>query len=407
MSLKTKIKDAQEKLDAKRVELKKVFDEAGPDVDMSNVTSIDGDSSEKVEWIRQANAEIEDIKGELEEHREVERGAKFAAETGERGDDRPADDPPSERQSLGEAFVNSAAFLERTGSVGPEASLDVDLRNTLFETGAGWEPESTRTGVVSTFPTRPAPVVVDFFPQIPTGQSSIKYMEETTYTSTNVVEKAEGATFGEPVLELTERTQPVEKIPAWLPVTDEQLEDVEGAQAYVESRLTLMLRQRLDLQSLQGTGATPLLLGTENVTGIQSQAKGTDAVPDAIYKAMTSVREDGFAEPTVVFITPTKWQDVRLLRTSDGVYIWGHPSTPGPSTIWGVPVVETTAAPSAKALLGDYATHSALYLRRGVTVQVTNSHSTHFIEGKQAIRVDMRVAAVHFRPKAFAEVTGL
>ncbi len=398
------LKAALAKLNAKRDELAAVFTEAGPDLDMDLVASLDGDSVAKVEWIRNKNTEIEALKADVEGFREVAKAAENAI-----ADPEPeGPEGTSRSQSLGELFVNSAAYKSFSGTVGPVATLgpDVDIRNTLFQTSAGWAPEATRTGIVSTFPTRPAPHVVDFIPTLPTSQSSVKYMEETTFTNT-AVETAEGAAYPEATLVLTERSQTVEKIPVFLPVTDEQLEDEQAVAGYINQRLVFMIQQRLDLQVLGGTGVTPLLLGTENVTGIQTQALGVDPIPDAIYKLFRQIRDNGFAEPSVVFIAPSKWETVRLLRTVDGIYIWGHPSTPGEPVIWGVPVVETTAVTATKAIAGDYLMHSNLYVRRGVDVQISNSHASFFIEGKQAIRADLRVAMVHYRPKAFGEVTGL
>jgi hypothetical protein len=40
-------------------------------------------------------------------------------------------------------------------------------------------------------------------------------------------------------------------------------------------------------------------------------------------------------------------------------------------------------------------------------VQISNNHSTYFIEGKQAARADMRVALIVYRPAAYVTVTGL
>jgi hypothetical protein len=40
-------------------------------------------------------------------------------------------------------------------------------------------------------------------------------------------------------------------------------------------------------------------------------------------------------------------------------------------------------------------------------VQISNSHSTYFIEGKQATRADMRVALIVYRPARLRHVTGL
>lgn len=418
------LKEARGKLDAKRDELVAIFKQAGPDCDMSKVTSLKGDTHAKVAEVGKLNTEIDDIKGEVDKLLIVARAAAEAkaSETreetkgggslrsGSDGGDLP-DSGRHEHKSLGRMFLESSAFKGYNAGqgVGPQAHLDVDLKSFLkanFLTTAGWAPETTRTGRVEYMPTRPAPHVVDFLPDTTTSQAAVVYMEETTFTNA-AAETAEVGTYPEATLALTERTSSVRKVAVFLPVSDEQFEDEPRAESYVNNRLPFMLQQRLDSQVLVGNGTPPNLLGTENVVGIQSQAKGADTMPDAIYKAMRLIREDGFAEPSVLFIRPSKWEEVRLLKTADGVYVWGHPAAPGPMTIWGVPVVETVAAPATKALLGDYANYSELAVRRGLDVQVSNSHSTFFQEGKLALRADIRVALIHYRPRAFAAVTGL
>jgi capsid protein len=153
--------------------------------------------------------------------------------------------PKNESKSVGEMFVESVAFKGYSGGRSPVAMLDIDVK-TLMETGAGWAPENLRTGRVELKPER-QPRVVDLLPKFSTNMAAIKYMEETTFTN-NAVEKAEGAAAGEAALALTERTSNVRKIPVLLPVTDEQMEDVEGIRDYINNRLKLMLEQRLDLQ---------------------------------------------------------------------------------------------------------------------------------------------------------------
>lgn len=395
------LREAQAKLDSARQRLAGVFAEAGPDYNMDNVKSISGSREEKVEQIRKDNEEINELKKSVENYRDLARAAANA----------PGSSRESEAKSgLGESLGFSKAFSENFANMKrfkhQPKTLDVEVK-TLFQRTAGWDPFDARSGRLELTPLRPAVHVVDHIPSGTISQSDYKYMEETTHTATNVVELAEGATFGEAALALTERSKPVEKIAAWIPVTDEQLEDEPAARSYVESRLTQMIQRRLDSQVLLGDGSTPNLLGTESVSGIQTQAKGTDSIMDAGHKLFTKIRDDGFAEPSVVFIRPSKWQEVVLTKTADGQYIWGHPSTTGPQTIWGVPVVQTTAVTETKLVTGDYSTYSMLFLRRGLDVQVTNSHGTQFIEGKQAIRADIRCVMVHFRPKAFGTVTGL
>lgn len=411
-----KLAEAEGKIQAKRREIAKVLDEAGSDYDVKNVKSESfKDGTEFRDWLKARNKELDDLHVEVKDLEVIRNAADEAALADEPGRAEVDGPAPAARQakSIGRLFVESQAFKGYGGGgVGPVAHLEhADIRNTLFERGDGWEPESTRTGIVTLTPQRRAPHVIDFFNVIPTGQTSVKYMEETVFTN-NAVEKAEGAAYGEAALKLVEKSVTVEKVPIWLPITDEQLEDEPGAQAYVESRLRLMLNQRIDRQAVQGDGTTPNLLGTENVTGIQSQAKGEDPIPDAILKLFTKIRDDndaggGDAEPNVVFIRASKWEGVKLLRTADGIYIWGHPSQAGPETIWGVPVAQTNAVTATKAVAGDYQGHAFVAPRRGIDVQITNAHSDFFTSGKQAIRLDVRLAVVHLRPAAFGEVTGL
>lgn len=407
------LKEAREKLNQKRDNLASILREAGTNYDMSQIKSLQGDSQAKVEQIRSLNTEIDECKSKVDELLVVARAAAVAREAkaddgpGEAGDGSEQPERKGKTRSFGQMLMESNAIKGyKAGSgQGPMAKLDIELK-TLFQTSAGWDPEDLRTGRVVEAATRPAPHVVTYIPQTTTSMSTVLYMEETTFTNA-AAEAAEGASYAEATLAYTEKNSEVRKIAVFLPVTDEQFEDEPRARTTVENRLPFMLRQRLDLQVLTGDGNAPNLRGTENVVGINTQAKGADTTPDAIYKAMTTIRDTGFAEPSVVFIRPAKWQDVRLAKTADGLYIWGHPSMAGPETIWGVPVVQTTAVTATKAVLGDYANFSELAVRRGVDVQISNSHGTYFKEGILALRADVRVALVHYRPTAFAAVTGL
>jgi HK97 family phage major capsid protein len=168
-----------------------------------------------------------------------------------------------------------------------------------------------------------------------------------------------------------------------------------------------MIRQEMDNQILNGNGSSPNLTGILQASGIQSQAKGTDPVPDAVYKAMVNVMTNAYTTPNAVVFHPLDWQAVRLLRTSDGVYIWGNPSESGPERIWGTQVVMAHVIPQGTALTGDFANFVEWAERRGIEVQISDSHSDFFRYGKQAIRADVRAAMPIYRPAAFCEVTGL
>lgn len=406
------VKQLDDELAAKSKTLYEIFEEAGPEIDLMKVKSMEGDSQARVEKVQNSNKELDDLKDERDrafglEAAKTKAGTIHAAlNTGDKTilkEGETVDDKKPVIKSLGQLFIESKAGVEKR--VRKRVEVEGINLKTLFQTSAGWDPEALRIDRVSVYPVRPI-AVIDHVPLMQTDMDTIKYMKETTFTN-NAAEVAAGGSYGEAALAFTETNDEVEKIGVWLPVTDEQLEDVPGIADLLNQRLTYMLRNRLDSQILVGDGSTPNLLGTLNISALLSQALAADSRPDAFYKAMTQVRATGFGQPSVIFIHPNDWQSIRLLTTADGIYIFGSPSDPGPERLWGVPVVQTTAMTENTSLVGDYRTHAAIYMRRGIEFEVTNAHDDFFIKGKQAIRCDLRASMVHFRDTAFCKVTGI
>lgn len=79
---------------------------------------------------------------------------------------------------------------------------------------------------------------------------------------------------------------------------------------------------------------------------------------------------------------------------------------PGPATLWGVRVAQTTAGTASNVYMGDFANFSELSVRRGIDIQISNSHVDYFASGKLAIRCDVRAALIYYRPSAFSIVSG-
>lgn len=401
-----KWKEIQADIDVKREDLGEIFD--------STKTADDGYdmSPDQVSQVREINDELTALSKELEEAKDVDAiyqdHAKQIKEAHRNEIDLPlapnAEPAKAKQASLGQLMTESEGYKKRVGKDFLVELDGVDVK-TLMTTAAGFAPESVRTGRVVLYAVR-RPVVADMIPQVNTTQSAIKYMEETTFTN-NADEVAEGGTYGEAALVYIERSSTIEKVGTWLPITDEQVEDEPQARSLVDNRLTLMLLLAEEDGIINGDGNTPNLAGFLNKSGLGSQAKGTDPVPDAIYKGMTSVRASGFAEPSGLVIHPNDWQDIRLLRTADGLYIWGNPSEAGPERVWGLPMVITTAMTENTCLLGDFLLYSELFRKRGIVIESTKAHSDYFIKGKQAIRADERVALAIYRASAFCKITGI
>ena len=427
------LEQVREKLAAKQDDLGKVFAEAvvttdsgQKSYDFNKVTVLGKDVKGSVavaEKVKAMNAELEELAQQAEALEAAEKAASAHADREKvRGsvitpDGSKASREPPRVKSLGELLAEEKAneeWIKRGMPNGIDFSYDMlpsDMLakgmqfKTLMTTSAGFAPESLRLPGYVEAVTRPLQLL-DIIPMSPTGNSTIPYMEETTRTHA-AAERAEGGAYAESTFAFTEQTSPVRKITDSLPVTDEQLADVLMRSGYINGRLTFGVRQRFDTQCYIGDGTAPNLRGVANVVGIQAQAKSTDPVPDAFFKAMTKVRVGGRAVPTHNIMHPEDWQGIRLLRTTDGVYIWGSPSEAGAERLWGLPVVQNEARAAGSGMVGSFQpAWISAFERSGVDVQV-GYVGTQFTEGKRTVRADMRAALVVFRPAAFCDVTGL
>lgn len=335
--------------------------------------------------------------------------AGFHGGGGRHGTDGVGTDRRGNVKSFGEMFTESTGYksfvdAKKAGSgLQPNfgAMLDGEVK-TLFSTTAGWDPFVNRQpGYVLS--AQQLPKIVDLIPQTNTDQHSIKWMMETVFVN-NAAETAEGALYPESAFALSEQLSPVVKIAHFIPTTDEQVADVPGVRGYLDGRLELGLKQRLDRQLLVGNGTTPNLRGLLNI-GIGAQVLGPDSLQDAYFKAMTSIQTNAFADASAMILNPQDYQTIRLAKTSQGVYLWGNPDMVGPQRMWGLPIVTSTYMPAGTGIVGDFAMFSQLFYRQGVEILVSNSHADFFIRGQLAIRASIRVGFIVTRPAAFAKVT--
>ncbi len=239
-----------------------------------------------------------------------------------------------------------------------------------------------------------------------TDGNTLTYMEETTFTNAGV-EVAEGVAKPESTLDFNERTDNVRKIATFVTASDEVLSDNRQLRSYIEGRLVFMVHQREEQQLIAGNGIAPNISGILNRSGIQTQAKGADPTPDAVFKALTKVRVTGDAEADAVVLHPNDWQEIRLLRTADGIYIWGSPADAGPERIWGYPVRVTTAITEGTGLVGAFRTMAQVFRREGLTVVASTEHASNFTSNLVTILAETRLALAVYRPSAFASVTGI
>src|SRR5688572_21906098 len=110
------LKEAQGKLDAKRDQIASTLREAGPNIDMNLVKSISGDSSAKVAQLQAWNAEVDDLKKEVDKHLVVAKSLfdtqehEAAREAGTHKQDDGPEFKGGGRQRFGDQVLRSDAI---------------------------------------------------------------------------------------------------------------------------------------------------------------------------------------------------------------------------------------------------------------------------------------------------------
>lgn len=289
---------------------------------------------------------------------------------------------------------------------------------TLVDEGSAYPPRVVRSDLIVPTALRNPNSVIDLFSVLQTDQYQYKYLEETTFTN-NAAEVAEASAFGESALAMTERTEEIRKFGVSIPVTEELLADVTAVQGYLDSRLRTMLNLRLDSELLNGNGTAPNIEGVLNKSGINtfdySAFAGNLKRIGQVYQAITEIRKDAFVEPDAILMHPSDWYDivteVNAVTTSGALnplFMGAGMFNGAPqASLWGVPVVPTTAISAGTALVGNFGGGVSAHIitRQGIDVAMSDSHSDFFTKDKVMMKASLRLGFAIYRPTAFCSIT--
>jgi HK97 family phage major capsid protein len=246
--------------------------------------------------------------------------------------------------------------------------------------------------------------VRDVVPVVATTNESIQYAEEQLFTN-NAATVAEGGDKPESAISYQLKRVPVQTIAHWIPIANQLLDDIPALRPYVQTRLLDGLLDEEDEQFLYGSGTEPDLLGFFQHPTVQSydpavDGETTDTRIDSIRRAMVKVRNSQF-RPDAVLMSPFSLAEIELAKASDGHYLWTLPSSPTPTTLWRLPIVETTALQDDDFLIGSFRQAATIYNRMDATLRIAEQHADFFIKNLSVLLMEHRVALVIWRPSAF------
>jgi HK97 family phage major capsid protein len=420
VTLATDYREKRDEIRVKRVALKTLYDEREKTTDEAKV-------AEKSDAIKSANLELSDLVDKFEpiqdEYLAKEANDAALKAMGDKRQVNPTDDnedvnrakSPADEivskgyKSIGEmldAAMEVRGIKSLRGFRGDLAAEDLNpvAIKTLI-TSADLSPLEDRQSVIVPSAQEERTIADLMLPGTTTAQK-ITYFVETTFTNA-AVETDEGAAKPESAIDFTLREDDVRKIATWIPVTDEMMEDVPAFESYLRGRLGFMVRQREELQLLQGAGTGITIQGVYNRTGVQTESGYGKSTIDSILSAITKVQANAFIEPTAMAIHPLDWFDVRTSKDTTGNYLLG-PATQNPADArpWGLQVRVTTNALQNTALVGAF-NQAQVFRRTGISIAISTENEDYFIKNKLAVRAEERLALAVYRPAAFCKVEAI
>ena len=319
---------------------------------------------------------------------------------------RLAEPTQTEVKSPGQTFVESEAYKAVKDKGLPIKSQAVQVKTLVTGASlgnlAGYLYPSYRIPEIVEDPRRAARVR-SLLNVIPTTAGAIDWIRESGFTN-NAAVVAEGGAKPESEITFENKSTTIKTIAHWIPVTKQILADAPGLQAYIDSKLIYGLYLKEDDELLYGTGEDGDIQGLTTVTDVQTYAwsSGTagDTKLDAIRRAMTKAYLAYYPVNGIV-LHPSDWEDIELLKSSDGMYVWVNVTVGGQERLWRTPVVVSAALQEGTFITGAFDLGATLWDRQEVTISVSGSHSDFFIKNKLAILCEERVELTVERPESF------
>lgn len=233
-----------------------------------------------------------------------------------------------------------------------------------------------------------------------TTSNSIEYVQETGFVN-NAAPVAEGAQKPESSLEFTLQSTPVRTIAHWIQASKQILQDVPALQSYIDTRMRFGLEIEEETQILSGDGTGQNLLGLipQATPYDVSRTKAGDTRIDIVRRAMTQVRLAEYRADAIV-LHPSDWEEIELTKTDEGAYIWANPRGLLGPTLWGLPVIDTTAVEEGEFLVGNFQMAAMLWDREDAVVDISTEDRDNFIKNMVTIRAEERLALEVSRPEA-------
>jgi hypothetical protein len=330
--------------------------------------------------------------------------------------------PAGAVRTIGEAFATSEGYrasLNKDGKVlsGQWTTPDVEVpQRVAFGATTGTILESDQPGDslpvapflpdVYTPGLRQGPLTLaDLFSQGQTDLPVVPYQIATTRTPP--ADHGVTAEAGEKKVvdfAFDKASVTLEKLTAFLKVSEELYSDYTALRDYMNGQLPLMVRQDEEFKL-----STEIYDTADDSGNAEASDIDGDNGFDAIASAINAIQSIAFWEPDGVFIHPNDFWTLAVSKsTVSGDYFSGGPYVAPARSPWGVRTVISLSAQEGFPLVGAFRQGGQVWRKGGVQVASTNSNEDDFKNDLIAIRAEQRVGLAVYYPEAFkvADISG-
>ena len=238
-----------------------------------------------------------------------------------------------------------------------------------------------------------------FLNQSTTSSDSV-VVNRAVYNANNAANTAEGGTMPTSTNTLTAVSFAVKKFAHIFQMSDEYLDDVQGASQFIVNQISGGLITKLNADIITDILANDTDFAAGNFANAISQANELDVLMVAINQMRL-----GNYNPSVIFLNPDDYTKIQVLKSSASEYLNANRNELfGQNSLNGVTIAQSPAVTSGVCHVMDANRYGSFYNRQQVSVQIGLS-GTDFSEGQQTARCEQRGVLAIFDTAACVSAT--
>lgn len=255
-------------------------------------------------------------------------------------------------------------------------------------------------GVIGNMQRRPLGLL-DFLPRLPVTSNSFEFNRLSGYSNAAGYQATEGALKPEASMPTDLATANIATIAHWIGVSEQVLADSPALLAQLRDLMRYGVLQKLEAEIVAGVGGTGKIAGLTHASNHTAFTAGSsnDTLADAIAKAAELLDIAGWRAGLAI-VHPTDWRIARVERADAGTgpYLAGSWRDPAPPSVWGVPVVTSTAVTAGNFIVCDPS--QVLVLDRMQATVELGRTSDNFVRNVITARAELRASLAVLSPSA-------